>query len=95
MHSQDFDVISGAAGIVEFLLEYPNDFSITSGHINCHVIWLILQFVVHLRRIRFRGGYVPSDDRLSKRDERFLDGHINYGMAHGITGVLASPVKIG
>lgn len=41
------------------------------------------------------GWYVPSDDRLSKRDERFLDGHINYGMAHGITGVLASLVKLG
>lgn len=94
VHSQDFDVISGAAGIVEFLLEYPNDFSITLAHKLSRYL-VDLTVCGSFKAYPIPGWYVPSDDRLSKRDERFLDGHINYGMAHGITGVLASLVKLG
>ena len=70
------------------------DFSITLAHKLSRYL-VDLTVCGSFKAYPIPGWYVPSDDRLSKRDERFLDGHINYGMAHGITGVLASLVKLG
>lgn len=91
----DFDLIFGMSGVAQYLFALPEE--------NTHsLLTKIAQYLCSLTHYKtykdfsVPGWYVGGDDPLTTNSkEIFPNGHINYGLAHGITGVLASLIKLG
>lgn len=95
LQTQDYDMISGMAGVVQNLIEWPNDISLAIAHRISEYLTSLTDYVPY-KGGKVPGWYVSGDDYLTRlRMESYPDGHINFGMAHGITGVLASLIKLG
>ncbi len=90
-----FDVISGMAGIVQYLLEL--DAKITKKVLYEASIYLcnLTEEVMYKNR-KVPGWFVAGNNILVEMErKRYPNGQVNYGFAHGITGVLASLIKLG
>ena len=95
IHTRDFDAISGMAGIVQYLFLLDNQDTISLLNMIADYLTSITQCKYYKGKI-IPGWYVPADDHLTRLSrDNYPEGHINYGLAHGITGVLASLIKLG
>lgn len=92
VNTRDFDVISGFSGVLHYLLEY-NDYDEE----------LVQKIVLYLCSItdyktyenaKIPGWYIDGYHQMTDEDTIcFPDGQINFGFAHGISGVLSALIK--
>lgn len=89
----DFDMIFGMAGVSQYLFELPEE----KTYSLLNKIGKYLSSLANYKsynKYNIPGWKTVQDDPIARYSrDRFPNGHINYGMAHGITGVLASLVK--
>lgn len=82
----DFDVVSGASGILLYYVSKP---SLDGPHA---AVSELVEALAHLltRRAEFPAWHTPPDQMTPNMRSVWRDGCLNCGMAHGITGVLAA-----
>ncbi|MED0677335.1 lanthionine synthetase C family protein [Aneurinibacillus thermoaerophilus] len=83
----DYDAISGVAGIASYCMLFPQEMEKS--------ISLILKYIVDLCQdkqiedIKAPGWYIPPENYFSERDKRnWPDGFFNIGLSHGIPALL-------
>lgn len=90
----DFDVIYGMSGILQYLLEI--DDGENEELIENSIKWLCnLTVPVDLgEKQQLPGWFIKSNNVVGEQEKKYFPtGQVNYGMAHGITGVLAILLK--
>ena len=91
----DFDVIYGLSGILQYLLEI--DDGENEELIESSVKWLcnLTEPVDFGEKYQLPGWFIKSNNVVGEQEKKYFStGQINYGMAHGITGVLAILLKV-
>ncbi len=80
----DYDIVSGASGILAYLLtvEQPNDQILNT-------IELLLDYLIWLAEPDQEHWYISPDHLTSDDKHLYLQGYFNCGLAHGIPGPLA------
>lgn len=88
MRTSEFDVIYGAAGIGNYLLQFTNDLEVYSSlQILCEYLISIVR--KNNRKTNMPGWYIDlKNEPLYEQYASYGEGYINYTISHGCGGIL-------
>lgn len=82
--SRHYDVISGISGIGTYLMERAD-----TSEEHRHYLSKIIKALIQKCSSGILSFRTPSEDLPPEQDQNYPDGLVNFGLAHGIPGILA------